>query len=81
MRANDIPLTTGHGEPIGKHFAFEDREHLIGVVCHDPRCLPDVSATPAPPAGPVQAMLGGELATLNGDGPTSGLPCPLTRSP
>jgi DNA gyrase subunit A len=76
MRANDIPLTTGHGEPIGKHFAFEDREHVIGVVCHDPRCLPDVSAAPAPPAGPVQAMLGGELATLNGDGPTSGLPLP-----
>ena len=76
MRANDIPLTTGHGEPIGKHFAFEDREHVVGVVCHDPRCLPDVSSAPAPPAGPVQAMLGGELATLNGDGPTSGLPLP-----
>jgi DNA gyrase subunit A len=76
MRANDIPLTTGHGEPIGKHFAFEDREHVIGVVCHDPRCLPDVSAAPTPPAEPVQAMLGGELSALNGDGPTSGLPLP-----
>ena len=76
MRANDIQLTTGHGEPIGKHFAFEDREHVIGVVCHDPRCLPDVSAAPAPPAEPVQAMLGGELSALNGDGPTSGLPLP-----
>ncbi len=76
MRSNDIPLTTGHGEPIGKHFVFEDREHVVGVVCHDPRCLPDVSAAPTPPVEPVQAMLGGELAALNGDGPTSGLPLP-----
>ena len=51
LRANDIPLTTGHGEPIQAHFAFEDREHLVGVLCHDPRCLPDVSVdSPAPPA-------------------------------
>jgi DNA gyrase subunit A len=76
MRANDIPLTTGHGEPIGKHFAFEDREHIVGVICHDPRCLPEVSKTPEPPHQPVQGLLGGELSTLNGDGPTSGLPLP-----
>ena len=76
IRANDIPLTTGHGEPIGKHFAFEDREHIVGVVAHDPRCLPAVAATPDPPREPVQALLGGELATLNGDGPTNGLPLP-----
>ena len=76
MRANDIPLTTGHGEPIGKHFVFEDREQIVGVICHDPRCLSDISATPSPPNEPVQGLLGGELATLNGDGPTSGLPLP-----
>ncbi|WP_435006922.1 DNA gyrase/topoisomerase IV subunit A [Tundrisphaera lichenicola] len=76
IRANDIPLTTGHGEPIGKSFAFEDQEQIIGVICHDPRCLPDVSATPAPSPEPVQALLGGELANMNGDGPTSGLPLP-----
>ncbi len=76
MRANAIPLTTGHGEPVGKHFAFEDREQIVGVVCHDPRCLPDVSAAPAPPPEPVQGLLGGELAALNGDGPTTGLPLP-----
>ncbi len=56
LRANDIPMTTGHGEPIQTHFAFEDREHLIGVLCHDPRCLPDPSAAP-PPTAPVQGML------------------------
>ena len=76
LRSNDIPLTTGHGEPIGKHFAFEDREHIVGVVCHDPRCLPDVTSAPEPLREPVQGLLGGELATLNGDGPTAGLPLP-----
>jgi DNA gyrase subunit A len=76
MRANDIPLTTGHGEPIGKHFVFEDGEHLVGVICHDPRCLPEVSKTPEVNHQPVQGLLGGELSTLNGDGPTSGLPLP-----
>ncbi len=77
FRVNDIPLTTGHGEPIGKHFAFEDGEHVVGVIAHDPRCLPAVASVPAPVhPEPVQAMLGGELSTLNGDGPASGLPLP-----
>ena len=31
LRVNDIPMTTGHGEPIQKQFAFEDQEHIVGV--------------------------------------------------
>jgi DNA gyrase subunit A len=65
MRVNDIPLTTGHGEPIQKQFALEDREHLVGVVCHDPRCLPEPGA--APPPSQVQGFLNGDLAG-NGNG-------------
>jgi len=71
LRINDIPLTTGHGEPIQTHFAFEDREHVIGVACHDPRCLPDASATP-PPAVAVQAMLPGAVGHGNGNGEANG---------
>ena len=41
LRVNDIPMTTGHGEPIQKQFAFEDQEHIVSVICHDSRCLPD----------------------------------------
>jgi DNA gyrase subunit A len=65
MRVNDVPMTTGHGEPIQRHFALEDQEHLVGVVCHDPRCLP----TPvAEPPHQHQAYLNGDLAAeRNGD--------------
>ena len=40
MRAHEILMTTGHGDPVQKFFAFDDGERLIGVVVHDPRCLP-----------------------------------------
>ena len=67
MRVNDIPLTTGHGEPIQKHFALEDQEHLVGVICHDPRCLPDPGKTPQTPPRMVQRLLVDE-AEANGAG-------------
>ena len=61
MRVNDIPMTTGHGEPIQKQFAFEDQEHIVGVICHDPRCLPDWTKHPQTPPRLVQRLLGGDL--------------------
>lgn len=66
LRANDIPMTTGHGEPIQKLFAFEDREHIVGVVCHDPRCLPVPTAPAEPPPPLVQKLLHGEAGQANG---------------
>ena len=57
LRVNDLPLTTGHGEPIQKQFAFEDQEHIVGVVCHDPRCLPDPGKHPQTPGRLVQRLL------------------------
>jgi len=74
MRVNDILMTTGHGEPFQKNFALEDGEHLVGVACHDSRCLPEWKETPPPPATSVQGLLGGDLATLNGDGPHAVIP-------
>jgi DNA gyrase subunit A len=61
MRVNDIAMTTGHGEPIQKQFAFEDQEHIVGVICHDPRCLPDWSKYPQTSPRLVQRLLGGDL--------------------
>jgi DNA gyrase subunit A len=56
LRVNDIPLTTGHGEPIQKQFTFEDQEHIVGVICHDPRCLPDPSKYPQTPPRLIQRL-------------------------
>jgi DNA gyrase subunit A len=69
LRVNDIPMTTGHGEPIQKQFAFEDQEHIVGVICHDPRCLPDSSKYPQTSPRLVQRLLGSDL-----DGPTDDAP-------
>ena len=76
LRVNDVPLTTGHGEPIQKQFAFEDREQIVGVLCHDSRCLPEpVDAPPEKPAL-VQGLLHGEAGQLNGNGEPSTPPPP-----
>ena len=66
LRVNDIPLTTGHGEPIQKQFAFEDQEHIVGVICHDPRCLPDPSKYPQTPPRLIQRLFAVET---DGDRP------------
>ncbi len=70
MRVNDVPMTTGHGEPIQKQFAFEDQEHIVGVVCHDPRCLPEWHKHPQTAPRLIQRLLAGELedADTNGSG-------------
>ncbi len=68
IRVNEVPLTTGHGEPIQRHFALEDNEHVVGVVCHDPRCLPECSGPPPASVDPVQRYLDKDLAPTNGDG-------------
>jgi DNA gyrase subunit A len=68
LRVNDIAMTTGHGEPIQKQFAFEDNEHIVGVLCHDPRCLPQPGDTPQAPPALVQGVLDGEMAQAAGNG-------------
>ena len=66
-RSNDVALTTGHGEPIQTRFAFADGEHVVGVVCHDPRCLPEhVDVAPRDPEL-VQSRLDMPLDSKNGD--------------
>jgi DNA gyrase subunit A len=58
LRVDAITPTTGHGEPVQRHFAFADNEQVVGVVSNDARNLPAVdpelisAATddnPAPP--------------------------------
>jgi DNA gyrase subunit A len=79
VRVNDIPMTTGHGDPIQTLFAFEDNEHIVSVLCHDPRCLPEPGNTPQLAPHLVQALLHGEpgqAAGANGVGDGAGIPPP-----
>lgn len=75
LRVNDIPMTTGHGDPIQKQFAFEDNEHIVCVLCHDPRCLPEPRDIPQSPASLVQGTLAGVNGT-NGEASGPALPPP-----
>jgi DNA gyrase subunit A len=89
MRVNDIPMTTGHGDPIQKQFAFDDQEHIVSVICHDPRCLPDWTKHPQTPPRLVQRLLGGDADAADevdaksdqhepgdGNGAVAGVPAP-----
>ncbi len=58
LRVDAITPTTGHGEPVQRHFAFADNEQVVGVISNDTRNLPPVEAAvlsvatedaPAPP--------------------------------
>lgn len=43
LRIDDIPSTTGYGEPVQRHFTFADGERVVGVVINDERSLPVIS--------------------------------------
>lgn len=49
-RVDELPSTTGYGDPIQKQFDFSDKERVVGVVSFDervlPRALPDPEAEP-----------------------------------
>jgi len=45
MRLNDVPATTGYGEPVQKFFKMDDGERIVAIMSFDPRVL-DI---PAPP--------------------------------
>jgi DNA gyrase subunit A len=43
LRIDDIPSTTGYGEPVQRHFTFDDGERVVGVILNDERSLPTIS--------------------------------------
>lgn len=42
MLADEVPQTTGYGDPVTAYFDFEDGERIVGAMCSDARCWPDV---------------------------------------
>ena len=48
MRIDEVPSTTGYGDPIQAYFDFDDGEHVVGMITSDPkRVLEDRQARPA----------------------------------
>ena len=53
MRINEVPATTGYGEPISKFFKLADQVRIIGAVATDPRFTPEDQPTKKDiPGGP-----------------------------
>ncbi len=46
LRIDELPSTSGYGDPIQKLFDFSDKERIVGVVSFDPRVLPPPVAEP-----------------------------------
>jgi DNA gyrase subunit A len=53
MRVNEIPASSGYGEPIGKFFKLDDQVKVIGAVTGDTRFVPEkVKGAKDDPPGP-----------------------------
>lgn len=53
MRMNEVPASTGYGEPIGKFFRLADEVKIIHAISSDPRFTPpDEKANNGEPPGP-----------------------------
>ncbi len=79
IRVDDLPQTTGYGDPVQKYFDFADKETVVGVATFDARVLPvgvpEVNGVPqpelfqgdgAPPAGDV--TVGPYVVAVSSDG-------------
>jgi DNA gyrase subunit A len=53
MRINEVPATTGYGEPLTKYFKFADGVRVVGAITTDPRFTPaDKPGKGETPGGP-----------------------------
>ena len=68
MRINDVPASSGYGEPIGKFFRIEDQVKIIAAVTADPRFVPlsksDAPAAEGEPPGPYLLAVAAQGQTL-----------------
>ncbi len=67
MRGNEVPATTGHGEPITKFFKLADGVKVVAAVSTDPRFTPaDQEPTGDQPGGPflLVATKGGNVLRI-----------------
>ena len=64
LRVDQLPATSGYGDPIQKYFDFADKERVVGVILYDARILP----SPIDEPSPTLALFGenGESSTPQG---------------
>ena len=78
IRVDDLPQTTGYGDPVQKYFDFADRETVVGVASFDSRVLPagvpEIDGVPQPElfagdgAPPMDTTFGPYLVAVSSDG-------------
>jgi DNA gyrase subunit A len=67
MRINEVPATTGYGEPVAKFFKLADQVRIIDAVSTDPRFTPSDQPTKGDvPGGPylLVATSGGNVLRI-----------------
>jgi DNA gyrase subunit A len=65
MRINEVPASSGYGEPLAKFFRLADEVRLVGAVTTDPRFTPeDEKAKNGEPAGPYVLVVTAQGQTL-----------------
>lgn len=66
MRMNEVPASSGYGEPITKFFSLDDQVKIIGAETTDTRFIPKETKPPTKedPAGPYVLVASSEGYTL-----------------
>jgi DNA gyrase subunit A len=65
MRINEVPASSGYGEPITKFFRLADQVHIVGAVTTDERFTPAaVPGKKGDPAGPYVLVVTAHGQTL-----------------
>lgn len=65
MRINEVPASSGYGEPITKYFRLDDRVRVISMATTDPRFVPlEVPSNHDDPPGPYLLVVTAQGMTL-----------------
>jgi DNA gyrase subunit A len=65
MRINEVPASSGYGEPLAKFFRLDDQVKIVNAVSTDPRfTAPDETPANGDPVGPYLLVVTAEGQTL-----------------
>jgi DNA gyrase subunit A len=65
MRINEVPASSGYGDPVAKFFRLADEVHMVGAATTDPRFTePDAKPKNGEPGGPYLLVATAQGQTL-----------------